>query len=466
MGTNCLIYRRVFTKKISTEEKKRKGTLLSVILYGIIILSLIATIINICVDGYSYDSLFEFLPALTLGIFLILNCLVKKGFLFLPSLIVIGLLSISAYYLEFNFGTVIPHSWILLALSIVIGGILISSKFALILTVIYTLITLSLTYLQEFGNLKYIHWDGDPTLGAVLVTMIILQIIAIISWLSNKEIEKALIRAKKSENDLKKERDHLELEVEKRVKEIKKIQLERISNLYKFADFGRLTVGLFHDIANPLTQVSLNLSNIEYQTRDKLSAEFNKVEPAIKRAIRGTEQMAKMIVSVRKQIQQQGSNLVYKPWTEIENVIENLKYKALEMKVKISIVGEKDIKTLGNSIRFYQLVSNLVSNALDAYYEVVREENRKIIIGLNTNEKEIILTVEDFGCGISEDVIEKIFDPLFTTKDFKRGSGIGLYISKNIVEKEFKGQMKVKSKLNKGTLFTIKFPLIRKSNEK
>ena len=146
--------------------------------------------------------------------------------------------------------------------------------------------------------------------------------------------------------------------------------------------------------------------------------------------------------------------------------MENFEYKAKELKVQLSLVGKKDIKTFGNSIRFYQLVSNLVSNALDSYYEIKRKENRKVIVKLDTDKNYLVLTVEDFGCGINKEIIEKIFDPLFTTKDFKRGSGVGLYISKNIVEKEFEGKIKVKSKINEGSTFIVTFPIKNKPNER
>ncbi|MDD2224825.1 MAG: HAMP domain-containing sensor histidine kinase [Candidatus Shapirobacteria bacterium] len=375
-------------------------------------------------------------------------------------------LSLSAHYLEFRFGTIIPQAWILLALTIVVGGILIGSNFSFFLVIIHGIVLLLLTCLQKNGILKYQTWDQSPMIGSILVAIFTLLIIAIVSWLYNREIEKALKRAKKSENDLKKERDNLEIEVEKRTKELKKVQLERMVNLYKFADFGRLTAGMFHDIVNPLTQVSLSLSNIELQTKNKISSELNKIDPVVRRAIKGTRQMEKLIVSVRKQVQQQETNCIYEPWVEIETVMENFEYKAKEMKIQVNIIGNKKICTFGNSLRFYQLVSNLISNAIDSYYEIKRKENRKINIKLDTNGSEVILIVEDFGCGIDEETKQKIFDPLFTTKDTKRGTGIGLYITKTIVEKEFGGKIEVESKLKKGTLFTIKFPIKMKPDEK
>jgi len=448
------------------EEKERKLLLLVVILRGIIFLSLITVLVNVVINGVQYDFLFEFIPGLFLGIFLFLLGLVKKGYLFVPSFVLILILSLIAYYLGICFGVVISYFWILLILVIVLAGILFTVRFTLFLIGIHVLLIFLLTFLQINNRIGYSSWTIEPTWGSTLVKSVILCVICLVSWLSNREVEKALRLARNSEVVLKRERDNLEIEVEKRTKELKTVQLEKMVNLYKFADFGRLTAGMFHDIANPLTQVSLSLSNIELQTKNKMSYELNKIEPTIKRAIKGTKQMEKLVMSVRKQIQQQETKSNFRPWIEIVSVVKSFEYRAKEMKIQLSIIGKKEISTFGNPIRFYQLVSNLISNALDSYYEVKRDKNRKIIVELETNRDEIILKVEDFGCGISEEIKQKIFDPLFTTKDSEKGTGIGLYITKAIVEKEFGGKIEVKSKLNEGTLFTIRFPIRKKPDEK
>ena len=448
------------------EERKRKLSLLVIVLRGIVFLSLVAVLVNAIVVNNKIDFIFNFIPGLFLGLFLFLLGLAKKGFLFTPLLVLISILSLIAYYLGICFGVVISYFWLLLILTIILAGVLFTPMFTLFLLGTHILLALILTFLQITNRIGCTQWTTEPTWGSTLVKSVILGVIGLVSWLSNREIEKALRLAKESEFSLKRERDNLEFEVEKRTTELKKVQLERMVNLYKFADFGRLTAGMFHDISNPLTQVSLSLSNIELQTKNKISFELNKLEPTIRRAINGTKQMQRMIVSVRKQVQQQETNSNYKPWMEIQTVIENFDYRAKVMNVQISNICKKEICTFGNPIRFYQLVSNLIANALDSYYEIKREENRKIIIKLDVDNGDIVLTVKDFGCGIDEEIRRKIFDPLFTTKNFERGTGIGLYISKMIVEKEFGGKIEVESKLNKGTLFTIKFPIKTKPDEK
>ncbi len=85
-------------------------------------------------------------------------------------------------------------------------------------------------------------------------------------------------------------------------------------------------------------------------------------------------------------------------------------------------------------------------------------KNKKIIIRVRIVAKYIQIEIQDFGCGIPKDIQKQIFKPLFTTKGVEKGTGIGLYITKEIIEKDFFGKIAFISKENDGTTFTIKIP--------
>jgi signal transduction histidine kinase len=78
---------------------------------------------------------------------------------------------------------------------------------------------------------------------------------------------------------------------------------------------------------------------------------------------------------------------------------------------------------------------------------------------LKKNKAKAVISVEDWGCGIDEIDLPKIFEPLFTTKSLEKGTGIGLSVSREIIKNYFKGSIKVKSKKGVGSTFTISFPL-------
>ena len=79
---------------------------------------------------------------------------------------------------------------------------------------------------------------------------------------------------------------------------------------------------------------------------------------------------------------------------------------------------------------------------------------------LEKKNSNFIICVRDFGTGISPENLDKIFEPFFTTKTVTRGMGIGLSMTKRIIEKDFLGTLHVESMKGKGAKFTIKIPVI------
>ena len=104
-----------------------------------------------------------------------------------------------------------------------------------------------------------------------------------------------------------------------------------------------------------------------------------------------------------------------------------------------------------------QVLLNLFKNAEDNFIEKETEEPL-ISIETYTQKESLVINVCDNGGGISEDVIEKIFDPYFSTKDDKNGTGLGLYMSKIIVEQHHKGKLDVFN-IEHGVCFQLRLPL-------
>ena len=105
--------------------------------------------------------------------------------------------------------------------------------------------------------------------------------------------------------------------------------------------------------------------------------------------------------------------------------------------------------------KFTQVFLNLIKNACDAILEK-NPEKRFIKIDASKKDDDLIIHFEDSAGGIPNEIIEKIFEPYFSTKDFN-GTGLGLYMSKMIVENHLKGVLSVENSQN-GALFTIKLP--------
>jgi two-component system sensor kinase FixL len=122
----------------------------------------------------------------------------------------------------------------------------------------------------------------------------------------------------------------------------------------------------------------------------------------------------------------------------------------------------------GIYIDFSQVIGNLLRNAIDAMFH---SETRILTVKTWHEEHVLWITVGDTGCGMSEDVLNKIFTPFFTTKPKAAeaepgeptGTGLGLASTRNILAR-YGAEISVKSILDEGTTFTIRFPLNRKVN--
>ncbi|SFV67195.1 Putative two-component sensor histidine kinase [hydrothermal vent metagenome] len=122
--------------------------------------------------------------------------------------------------------------------------------------------------------------------------------------------------------------------------------------------------------------------------------------------------------------------------------------------VEIILDIEKEIVLLTKKNDVIQIILNLIKNSMDAFIEN-KVQKRIINISVNETKKFINIIVKDNAGGIPAEIVEKIFDPYFSTKDKKNGTGLGLYMSKMIVEDHLSGYLNVKTKENT-TIFTIK----------
>ncbi len=125
--------------------------------------------------------------------------------------------------------------------------------------------------------------------------------------------------------------------------------------------------------------------------------------------------------------------------------------------IKLTIkVEPKNLEVLVDKEQIEQVLINLVKNAIQAFDENDEMEKEKLLIlsayGVDNNG--VTITITDNGSGIEEDALKKIFIPFFTTK--KSGSGIGLSLSKQIM-RQHNGSISVKSVINQGTEFTLRF---------
>lgn len=445
-----------------TEDGRRSELLLNVILiFSIIMLSIIDCMVLYHSQrlGAKYNGIGVFKMSSIVAAFVFLYYLSRIGRIKIASYSLVAIYfvatSIGSYYL----GVSLPAILLTYALIITIASILIDSRFGFIVS-IATLIVMIAIGSHEMTLIDRAVWKNQPLVyGDIIAYGLLLVMITVISWLSNRETEKSLRRARRSEEELTIERDSLEIKVDQRTRELKQAHLEKVTQLSRFAEFGKLSSGLFHDLMSPLSSISLNINDVDNSVHPDVMG----VKEQLGNAVKASQRMDKFLSSIRKQIRADEFYETFCINDIIEEAIGLFNHKAIKAKIEIIFESTGKISTYGNPIKFHQIISNLVSNAIDAYENATHTPKRQVDISLNTEKDSVEIKVTDYGSGISTDILPKIFDQFFTTKPHDKGTGLGLYMTKEITEKEFSGKIDVNSsknsESNSGTTFTVNIPI-------
>ncbi len=141
----------------------------------------------------------------------------------------------------------------------------------------------------------------------------------------------------------------------------------------------------------------------------------------------------------------------------IDTILSIIEATLKHYKIEITLDIEEKVKVQNIKNELFQVFLNILNNAKDVL--IIRSvQNKKISISLRSEDKYANIKISDNGGGISPDIISEIFQPYFTTKKENNGTGIGLYMSKTIIEKNMGGSLSAKT-TEEGACFSIKIPL-------
>lgn len=446
------LYNLLYKPLSSSEDDKRREFILYVLLSGLIALSFVALIVttyNKIIKEAAYRGASPILMLFVLGVFLGLYRAARKGYSRPVAYLFIGICFTVTTIALIQAGTQVAQAILTYSLIVVMAGVLIG---AVVSFVVAGGMTFALFIIQWRANTGQSTDGNGLQFVDVMIYCITFIVIALVSWLSNREIERSLNRARQSEKDLEKERNSLETKVRKRTKEIEKIQMEKMLELNRYAEFGRYTANLLHDLSNPLTAVSLNLDQI--QDRQKSGV--------IRRIQTGIEYMEQSIEAARRQLNSKREIRKFDTEEEVVRVVSLLESKAQKARVEVITNLAKGATILGDVSYFDQVVANLVANAIDACEAMQADEKRKSVVKVTTllRRDKVELRVKDNGTGICEEALAHIFEAFYTTKDAGHGTGIGLAIVKTTVEDELKGTISVMSSEGSGTEMKVTLPLV------
>lgn len=239
----------------------------------------------------------------------------------------------------------------------------------------------------------------------------------------------------------------------------------------KMAGIGRLTAGIAHEMNTPLSAVRSALEearNLAEEYRDSIGDA--EVTPEDHQAIaadiiksldlsrRAAEKASAFVRSIKSQTRDMGSRDKHAldAATVLEESVLLLSHASREFGIPIKVdIQERPLPLVGIADRLSQIVTNLLVNALDACHGV---PDAAVRVTAWMDDGALRIDVSDDGCGIPEENLQKIFEPLFTTKPVGKGTGLGLAIIHDLMESDFAGTILVDSIVGKGTTFNLLFP--------
>ncbi len=247
----------------------------------------------------------------------------------------------------------------------------------------------------------------------------------------------------------------------------------------RMATIGLLTAGVAHEINNPATFISGNCQTLEMfwkdisphlvnskcstrQQQDKLDFIIEQMPQVLKGIHNGVERISRIVKGLKSYCRQNHSAMSD---CDINRCIE----QSLELchnRLKYDINIEKNLAPglaliKADSQQIDQVLVNLFVNAADA---VAGRDNSKITITTCSENNKVTLKVADNGNGIKPENLENIWKPFFTTKEVDKGTGLGLYTVRGIVENHG-GTITVQSSPQQGTVFTLTFPTAKKVSD-
>jgi two-component system NtrC family sensor kinase len=236
----------------------------------------------------------------------------------------------------------------------------------------------------------------------------------------------------------------------------------------RLAEIGEMAADFAHEINNPLqiiknenALIGVNLSDMKGKESVMPSAELSDVEESLDQIELQINRCAKITQAILKFSRQSDPVLVDIDLRRfIPEITKMIDTRASVSDIRIVQEISKDTPIIhGDPNQLQQVLINLCNNALDAIEKQrKKEEGRLLICCQSTENYRVEISINDNGCGISPENLNKLFLPFFTTKPVGKGTGLGLSVCFGIIE-AMGGTIKVRSQLGVGSTFTIDLPI-------
>ncbi len=289
------------------------------------------------------------------------------------------------------------------------------------------------------------------------ILLLFLLIFSIILWFSyvdrrrEKEKNRTHQQLLETSKKLKNLNDTLELKIEEEVQ--KSSKKDRIMVQYsKQAQMGEMISMIAHQWRQPLNTISASAINLSLLDSMNILPE-GKIQTDSKFIQNQCQKMSETINTFMNFAKPTTEMKEFKIVDSLDSIMLILQSQFKNHNITIKIDMQEDISITAYKDLLEQVIINILSNARDAFDEQITDE--KIVKIVVTKQNSIpIITIEDNAGGIPSKIQEKIFNPYFTTKEQGKGTGIGLYMSINIMKKSLQGDLQY-IPIKNGSIFKL-----------
>ncbi|NQU56723.1 MAG: sensor histidine kinase, partial [Rhodospirillales bacterium] len=281
--------------------------------------------------------------------------------------------------------------------------------------------------IQEAGWRVWILADSSPMLNAAMAYaagMVLVVAMAAIAVISLIERRRGLLRAlevqHRARQMLENSANQLERQVDKRTADLKRVQNELVQ-AGKMAALGQMSVGLNHELNQPLTAVRSYTDNaVKFLDQNRVDEARENLSLISALNERMGDIILRLKIFARESSDERTAVVLQ---TVVSDTMRIVDPRLKKEKINFSIdIQQNDITVLVNNVRLEQVLVNLINNAIDALRD---EDNRRIELKAYILDGEAVVWVRDNGPGIPSEVISHLFEPFFTTKDVGIGLGLG-----------------------------------------
>ena len=279
----------------------------------------------------------------------------------------------------------------------------------------------------------------------------------------------------KKEEELKELNTNLEKIVKEKIKELKKLN----STLHKkveeeveknrekdklmfqqarLASMGEMIGNIAHQWRQPLFELNIIIYNLKKAFLKNGEKEFEKDYQQSKKVI---QNMSHTIEDFRNFFNPQKKKEHFLVKKTIEETISIIKGTILKENVTIELFGSDKYECFGYKNEFFQVILTILNNAKDALKD--KKNGKVVTIAIEKDGINMLVKISDNAGGIKDEIADRIFEPYFTTKHPFLGTGLGLYMSKIIVENSLGGKLTFEN-IENGACFNIKIPINGKEN--